>query len=108
MLQAEMVEYLRAAGIADAVVTPAVRVSSDYLVSGRIVRLERIIGDGGYQVAVELELVLTREKDRKLLLLKNYREQHVAGGGSVADATRAMSEATGAILAQFVADLAAL
>jgi cholesterol transport system auxiliary component len=105
MLQDQLVEYLRAAGAAENIVTPAVGVESDYLVSGRIVRLERILGGGDSRVAVELELVLTRQKDRELLLLETYREERVASGGGVAEAVTAYDQAIAAIFERFLADI---
>jgi ABC-type uncharacterized transport system auxiliary subunit len=105
MLRDQLVAYLRAAGAAENVVTPAVGVEADYVVSGRLVQLESILGGGDPRVAVEIELALTRQKGHELLLLKTYREERVASGGSVPDAVAAYGQAITAIFERFVADI---
>ncbi len=105
MLQDQLAQYLRSAGAAENVVTPAVRVESDYLVSGRIVQLERILGGSEPRIAVELELALMRQKGRELLLLETYREERVAPGSGVADAVTAYEQAITAIFERFLADI---
>jgi cholesterol transport system auxiliary component len=106
MLQDQLVQYLRAANVAENVVTPAIHVESDYLVTGRIIRFERLLGGGEPRVAVEIELALLRTKDRDLLLLENYREERTAAGAGVAAAVTALGQATSAIFERFVADIA--
>jgi len=105
MLRDDLVRYLREAGVAEQVVTPAVRVESDYVVSGRLVRLESILGGSDPSVVVEIELALTRQEGRKLLLLETYREERVAPGGGVTAAVAAYDQAVGAIFERFVADI---
>ena len=105
MLQDQLARYLQSAGVAENVVTPGVRVGSDYLVSGRIVWLERILGGSEPRVAVEIELVLTRQQGRELLLLETYREERVAPGNGVADAVTAYDQAISAIFERFLADI---
>jgi ABC-type uncharacterized transport system auxiliary subunit len=105
MLQDRLVDFLRAAGVATAVVTPAVRVDADYSVIGRLQRFEQIIGSGGSRVVVGLELALIRAKGRKLLYLGSYHEEREAGSESVSDAVQAFEEAVEAIFARFVAEL---
>jgi ABC-type uncharacterized transport system auxiliary subunit len=105
MLQEQMVRYFRAAGIAQTVVTPAVRVASDYRLTGRIGRLERNIAGNPPRVTVELELALIREEGNELLLIESYREERSAVDADVSSAVRAIEEALGAILARFVADV---
>jgi ABC-type uncharacterized transport system auxiliary subunit len=86
-------------------VTPAIHVESDYLVSGRIVRFERLLGGGESRVAVEIELTLLRKKERELLLLETYREERTAAGAGISASVTAFSQATGAIFERFVADI---
>jgi ABC-type uncharacterized transport system auxiliary subunit len=105
MLQDQLVRYLRAAGAAENVVTPAVYVESDYLVSGRIIRMERILSGSEQRVAVEIELVLTRRERRDLLLLETYREERVAPGAGVAASVTAYEQAVSAIFERFLADI---
>jgi ABC-type uncharacterized transport system auxiliary subunit len=75
MLQEQLVGYLRLAGAARQVVTPAVHVESDYLVSGRLLRLERFLSGGEQRISVEIEFTLMRREGRTLLLLESYREE---------------------------------
>jgi cholesterol transport system auxiliary component len=105
MLQDQLVGFLRSAGAAEKIVTPAVRVESDYLVSGRIVRLERLLSGSDARVAVEIEFVLTRQKGRELLLLETYREERAASGGGVAEAVTAFDQAISAIFERFLSDV---
>jgi len=105
MVQDRLVDYLRAAGVATTVVTPAVRVDADYLIDGRIQRFEQLIGADGSRVVVEIELVLTRVEGRALLLLGSYREEREAPSSRVADAIQAFDAAVGAIFERFVAEL---
>lgn len=105
MLQEQLVRYLRSAGVARQVVTPAVHVESDYLVSGRLVRLERVLSGGEQRIAVEIEFTLTQQAGRKLLLLESYREERAVPGGGVAESLTAYEQAVSAIFGRFVADL---
>ena len=106
MLQDALVHYLRAAGAAGLVVTPELRVKPDFYLSGRILRLERIVEAGSPQVAVELELGVTRGRGDDLLMLEIYREERRASGSGVAQSVPAFTEALTAIFERFLADLA--
>ena len=53
---------------------------------------------------VELELAISRESDRALLLQRVYREERPAAGPSVAEAVDAASAAVSAIFTRFLAD----
>ena len=57
MLRDELVTYLRRAKISDAVVTPEMRITPDYVVTGKIKRLEKIIG-AQPKALLEIELGL--------------------------------------------------
>ncbi len=105
MIQNQLVRYLRAAGAAESVVTPAVYVESDYLLAGRIVRLEHLLGGVESRVSVEIELVLMSQEGRELLLLETYREERTARGAGVAASVTAYEQAISAIFERFVADL---
>jgi cholesterol transport system auxiliary component len=105
MVQDRLVDYLRAAHVARTVVTPAVRVAADYVVDGRILRFEQLIGNASSRAVVEIELILTRVKGRQLLQLATYREERTARSNSVADAVQAFDGAVQAIFERFVADL---
>lgn len=105
MLQDQLVRYLRAKGVAENVVTAAIHVESDHLVSGRLVRFERLLGGGESRVAVEMELTLLRREGRELLLLETYREERAASGAGVAASVTAFEQASSAIFERFVADI---
>ena len=105
MLQDQLVRYLRATGAAENIVTAAVHVESDYLVSGRLVRFERLLGGGESRVAVEMEFTLLQQKGRELLLLETYREERTAAGAGVSASVTAFGQATSAIFERFVADI---
>jgi len=105
MIQDQLVLYMRSAGVAENVVTPAVHVASDYLISGRIVRLERVRSGNEYRVAAEIELVLMRQDGRKLLVLETYSEERTVPGSSVGESVAAFEQAVVAIFERFVADI---
>jgi ABC-type uncharacterized transport system auxiliary subunit len=105
MLQVQLVEYLRASGVATSVVTPSVHVDSDYRLTGRIVRLERILGSGTPRVVTEIEIALLRNDGNEVLLLETYRDEREAGGGGVGDSVAAFGEAVSSIFGQLVADI---
>lgn len=105
MLQIQLVEYLRAAGAAERVVTPAVHVESDYRLTGRIVLLERTLGSGNPGIVVELELVLVRNTGNEVLVFETYREEREAAGKGVAESVASYGEALDSIFGRFVADI---
>ena len=59
LLRDQLVGQLRAAKVARAVVTPEMRVDPDYVLSGKIKRLERVVG-AVPRAVVELELAVRR------------------------------------------------
>lgn len=107
MLRDQMIRYLRTAGVANTVVTREMRADPDFVVIGRIHRLERVLGTKPAAV-VELELGVRRIADGRLVLLETYRHEAPVEGDSVGDAVAAMNGGLEAILKAFVADLAAL
>lgn len=107
MLRDLLVAYLRAAKVADTVVTPEHRVEPDYELSGKIKRLEQINGTPPGAV-VELELALKRSADGQILFLHTYRIEAEAKTGSVAAAVDALNSALGLIYARFTNDISGL
>jgi ABC-type uncharacterized transport system auxiliary subunit len=103
-LQNRLVAFLREAKAAPMVVTPELRARSDFAVLGRIARLEHQTGGGRPRAVVELELAVSRESDRAVLLQRVYREEQPAAGGSVAQAIDAAGAAVNAIFTRFLAD----
>ncbi len=100
-LQVELVRYLREASVADRVVTPESRVQGDYVVTGRILRLERVLGNGRPKVDVAIEFALIRESSRDLIVLDTYREELEVPSDDVAAAATAFGRALNRIFAQF-------
>ncbi len=106
MLRDELVQYLRAAGVARAVVTPELRLEPDYILTGRIKRLERVLG-ASPKALIEMELALRQRRDERLIVLRTYRSEHEAPGDNVAATVTAMNTALAEIYANFLEDLLA-
>lgn len=106
MLRDELVSFLRAANAAKQVVTPEVRVSPEYMVRGRVLRLERVIG-GNPGALVELEISARRIRGDELLLLKTYRAQIRPASEEMGDVVTAFGKALTEVYGKFLADLAA-
>ena len=102
MLQDQLVTYLRKSRIARSIVTPDMRVRADYQVSGKVKRLERLLGGGPPRVFVELELSLVRLSDNKLLLVDNFADQEPETGNGVGSAIIALNKATGRVFDRFL------
>jgi ABC-type uncharacterized transport system auxiliary subunit len=107
MLQTQLVAYLRSARAAH-VVSDELRVRADFVLSGRIVALERLLGDGESGVAVELEFTLMREADRQVVLQHTYREEREVEGRGMSRSVGAFSEAVRQIFDRLLVDLAAI
>jgi ABC-type uncharacterized transport system auxiliary subunit len=104
LLRDQLVAFLRAGRIADMVTTPEVRASADYVLTGRIIRLEKVEGTSP-QGVLEVELAV-RRADGRLVLLEVYKASVAADNNSVEAAVRALNKALDTTYAQFVADLA--
>jgi ABC-type uncharacterized transport system auxiliary subunit len=104
LLRDQMVAFLRAGRIAGVVTTPEVRVPADYILTGRIIRLEKIEGTAPKGV-LELELGV-RRAEGSLVFLDVYKMEVAADNNSVEAAVRALNKALDAAYAKFAADLA--
>ncbi len=104
MLSGQLVNYLRAAGVADTVVTPEARIDAAYVVSGRIKRFERIIGAASKGL-VFLELSLRERKNNKLIYMNPYRAEIKASEDGVGGAVAALNKGVAQIFARFTADI---
>ncbi|OHC82937.1 MAG: hypothetical protein A3G73_07440 [Rhodospirillales bacterium RIFCSPLOWO2_12_FULL_67_15] len=104
LLRDQLVAFLRAGKFADTVTTPEVRIPADYVLTGRIIRLEKIDG-AAPQGVLELELGV-RRADGKLVFLDVYKMEVAAENNSVEAAVRALNKALDAAYAKFAADLA--
>jgi len=104
MLRDELVTYLRRAKISDTVVTPELRIPADYVLSGKIKRLEKIIGEQPKAV-LEIELGLRKATGGKLIFLDTYRMETDSDGKGVGDAVASLNKSLSAIYAKFITDL---
>lgn len=102
MLHDQLVTYLRQSNVARSVVTPDMRVRADYQVSGRVKRLEQLLGGGPPRVFVEMELALVRLSDNALLLVDNFAEEEPEAGASVGSAIVALNKATRRLFDRFL------
>lgn len=105
MLRDELIAYLRAAGVAKAVVTPEMRVAADYVLTGKIIRLEKVIGQPPKAV-LEIELGVRKATGGTLIFLETYRIESASDGPGVDDAVHALNAALSEVYGRFVADLA--
>jgi ABC-type uncharacterized transport system auxiliary subunit len=104
LLRDQLVAFLRAGRIADTVTTPEVRAPADFVLTGRIIRLEKIEG-AKPQGVLEIELAV-RRADGRLVFLDVYKMDVAADNNSVEAAVRALNKALDAAYAKFAADLA--
>lgn len=104
VLRDQFIAYLRAAGFAAKVVEPETRAAPDYLINGKIKRLEKIDG-ASPKAKVDLELALLKADGNKLVTLGVYDVVEDALSNSVADAVVAMDKALTKIFARFVEDI---
>lgn len=103
MLRDQLVAHLRAAKIAETVTTPEMRANADFILTGRIVRLEKIEG-AAPKGALEIELGV-RTAAGKIILLEVYKFEVAAENNTVEAAVRALNKALDGAYAQFIADL---
>ena len=107
ILQQQIAQYLREAGIAEQVVTPELRVKTDYQFTCRVTKMERVLADSP-RVVVELELGLTHKRDREAVLLRTYYEEQQAHSHDISAAITAYNQALTNILNQFLKDASTL
>ena len=88
------------------VATPTHGVSSRYVLTGRIDRLEHLVGESP-SVAVVLELGVIDEERGELLWLKSYARERAVGSPGIEPAARSLNTAVNEILSELVSDLAA-
>ncbi len=104
LIKDALVSYMRAAGAAERVVTPEMRVSSDYSVLGRIKRLEIYTGSK-YMGVAAFEIGLRRNSDGELMMLNEYESMVEAKNHSVGSVITAVEKATEEVFASFIADI---
>lgn len=104
MLQFQLIDYLRSSGLANTVVAPDLRVNADYNLSGRIKRLERLLGGGPPRVVAELELALVEISSQRLILVRSYDAEVRATDNSVTASITALNTALSRIFHSFLVD----
>ena len=105
MLRDQLVVYLRRAGVANTVVTADLRVPADYSVTGKLKRLERIVGDSP-KVVIEIELGLRNNRQSRLVHLSTYRGEAIPADDTVSAAIDAFNAAFTDVCALFVSEIA--
>ncbi len=108
MVQRELVAHLRAAGLFEAVVTPELRVRTDYEVQGRLARFEQVLTGDVPRFIVEMELSVVRKRGLDLLTVQVYRREEAASDTTVESAAAAARRALQSIFKDFEASLRAL
>ena len=106
ILQEQMAAYLRGRNVATTVVTPELRIQPDYVVTGRIIRFERVLGDGREHVVVEARLTLMDVAAERLVWADTYRIEKPVEGRGVRAAVEAFNQGVGEMLARFADDIA--
>lgn len=104
MLQYQLIDYLRSSGLANTVIAPDLRVNTDYNLSGRIKRLERLLGGGPPRVVAELELALVEISSQRLILVRSYDAEVRATDNSVTASITALNTALSHIFQRFLID----
>ena len=108
MLRDELVSFLRTSQISDAIVTPEMRVSADYALTGRIKHIEQVVMKSGYRTVLEIELGLRRPSTGKLLFLETYRLENDANGSTVAAAVDSLNTALSIVYSDFLTSISKL
>lgn len=107
MLRDELVTYLRASKIAETVVTPEMRLDPQYVMTGRIRKMEQVLASPN-RTRLELEIALRQTHDNKLVFLKSYTHETAQTQPGVSAAVVALNEALNIIYSDLLADLRAL
>jgi ABC-type uncharacterized transport system auxiliary subunit len=106
LLQRALADYLRAAAVAERVVTPDAGATEDWQVNGYLRRLDSVV-DAAPRVQVEIELRMRHHAGEDLIEQKIYSAEQAADDASPEAAARAISLAVGKVFAEFTGDLRA-
>ena len=104
LLRDQLIEYLRAAGVAKTVVTAELRVAPDFIISGKIKRFEQV-RDASPHVVLEMELGLRQAGTDNLVYWGTYAKKVAAEGTTVADGVKAANTALAQVYSDYVRDL---
>ncbi|OAN52421.1 ABC transporter [Paramagnetospirillum marisnigri] len=103
MLQDRLSVALTRAGAADRVVTPDLRVLSDWMLRGKLRRFEQLAASS--RAAVDIQLAIVSSRDGSLVLLQDYSAEVATESERVESLPAAMDKALTDIFARFLADL---
>jgi len=105
MLQEQVTAYLRACNTAATVVTPEARLSPSHVVTGRVTRFERAIGEGADRAVIETDLSLKDVAKNRIVWMDTYHAEVTANGPHVIDVVEAFNRGVREILARFAEDI---
>jgi len=108
MVYQALLYYLRSSGVADAVQDDTRRTNADYRLYSRLLRFERVVGDGLPKVEIELEATLYSNRSGLVLWTGTYLQQQESDGKDMHASARAMQKALKRVLESLLADLARL
>ena len=107
LIQESLVEALRRVEAAEAVVTPELRLRSDWRVEGQLKRLEhRLTGDGGAEVVLAIEVSVVDARDGGLVMIDGFRSRRQVASTEVEPAVEAFNVALTDVVAEFLDRLA--
>jgi len=104
LLQSVLVSSLRSSKVAKQIVTPEMRVTPDYTVTGRVLRMETVRGSQPSGV-VAFELSLRNESTGKIVVLKEYLSEVPSSNDRVQDGAKALEQAVNKAFSSFIADV---
>ncbi len=107
LVQDHLIEYLRAAHVADAVIRTEAGDGTSLRIESRLVRFERLVGASSNQVLVELELSLRRKDQNGNPRQHVYRARAPVADDTVYASVQAFGKALDSIYAKFLRDLSA-
>ncbi|MGB0747425.1 MAG: ABC-type transport auxiliary lipoprotein family protein [Magnetospiraceae bacterium] len=105
LLRERLAELIRQSGLSGSVVRPDLRVDADWVITGRILRLEQSIG-AQPQAMLQMELGLRGDRDYHMTVLKPYAESVPLTEDSVDATVEALNQAADRIFMQFLSDIA--
>ncbi len=106
LIQDHLIEYLRAARAAEAVVRAEAGDNAPSQIESRLLQFERLVGDDSHQVLVELELNLRRKLGDGRSRRHVYRARAPVADDTVYASVQAFGKALDSIYARFLRDLA--
>ena len=107
LIQEQMLDQLRAAGVARSVIRYGEQPRVDAVVEGYLKRFERLVGNGRPRAALALELVYRKRAQDSEPLIRTYEVVETATNDSMHATVTAFSAALHKVYAAFTAELAA-